>query len=156
MSLSAKEASALLGVAPSGNVFRLPVREDYAERMRIRRLTEAAEEERAQKEAEENKRRAKELADYERPERHAALVRHHAAKRRVAKLMRTPPWANQEAIRAVYEEAVRMRDKTGIEHHVDHIIPLQGEMVSGLHVENNLQILPWYENLKKHNRFEAE
>lgn len=88
-------------------------------------------------------------------ERRAGLVRHHAAKRRAARLRRTPPWADQKAIRAIYERARRLTVESGVEHHVDHIIPLQGERVSGLHVENNLQVLTGSENSRKRNLFEA-
>lgn len=84
-----------------------------------------------------------------------ALIRHHAAKRRVVKLQRTPPWADQTAIKAIYAEAVRLKRETGVEYHVDHEIPLQGELVSGLHVHQNLQILTGSENSKKSNRFEV-
>lgn len=86
----------------------------------------------------------------------AALVRHHAAKRRTTKLNRTPDWADMEAIRAVYARAQAISRETGIPHHVDHAIPLQGKLVSGLHVHNNLQILTGSENSKKHNHFEVE
>lgn len=68
--------------------------------------------------------------------------------------MRMPPWANGAAIRAIYAEAKRLTRETGIQHHVDHIIPLQGERVTGLHVETNLQILTGSENSRKRNRFE--
>ena len=85
----------------------------------------------------------------------AALLRHHAAKRRATKLQRTPAWADMAAIRAVYDRAQAITRETGIEHHVDHELPLQGELVSGLHVHNNLQVLTASENSKKRNRFEV-
>lgn len=85
----------------------------------------------------------------------AALVRHHAAKRRVVKLQRTPSWADQKAIRAIYDEALRLTQETGVEHHVDHEIPLQGLLVSGLHVHQNLKAIPASVNVRKHNHFEV-
>lgn len=87
-------------------------------------------------------------------EARAALIRYHSAKRRAAKLQRTPPWADQVAIRLIYEEAHARSIETGEPHHVDHDIPLQGELVSGLHVHNNLQVLTGPENIRKSNRFE--
>lgn len=84
----------------------------------------------------------------------AALVRFHAGRRRVAKIKRTAPWADQAAIRAIYAEAQRLTAVTGVPHHVDHDYPLQGELVSGLHVETNLQILTGAENSRKKNHFE--
>lgn len=86
----------------------------------------------------------------------AATVRFHAAKRRTLRLQRTPLWADAEAIRAIYLEAQRLTRDTGVPHHVDHDVPLQGKLVSGLHVHNNLQILTGSENSKKRNRFEIE
>lgn len=91
-----------------------------------------------------------------RREARTALLRFHAAKRRAARLQRTPPWVNFDAIRAVYTEAHRLTSETGIPHHVDHEIPLQGEFVSGLHVHTNLQILTGSENSRKRNRFDIE
>lgn len=85
-----------------------------------------------------------------------ALIRFRANKRRAAKLQRTPPWADLDAMRAIYAEAHRLTHETGTPHHVDHEIPLQGELVSGLHVHTNLQILTGSENSKKRNRFEVQ
>lgn len=78
------------------------------------------------------------------------------AKRRAAKLERTVSWSNADAIKAIYTEAQRLTEETGEPYHVDHIIPLQGELVSGLHVENNLQVLTAYDNLSKSNTFNIE
>jgi hypothetical protein len=64
-----------------------------------------------------------------------------------------PPWADKKAIRAVYIKARQLTVETGIKHEVDHIIPSTHELVCGLHVENNLQILTESENIKKSNSF---
>lgn len=55
---------------------------------------------------------------------------------------------------SIYKECKRLSEITGILHHVDHIVPLKGENVCGLHVPCNLQILTAEENLKKGNRHE--
>jgi hypothetical protein len=60
-----------------------------------------------------------------------------------------PLWADPLAIAKIYA-----RCPPG--HHVDHEIPLRGRLVSGLHVETNLQYLPASENHRKHNKFEVE
>jgi hypothetical protein len=88
-------------------------------------------------------------------ERTAANVRHHAAKRRAARIQRTPRWADMPAIEAIYREAQRATALTGVPHHVDHRIPLTHPLVCGLHVHQNLQVLTGSENSRKRNRFEV-
>jgi 5-methylcytosine-specific restriction endonuclease McrA len=68
------------------------------------------------------------------------------ANRRAAKLNATPKWVDRKELRRVYEECPE-----GME--VDHIIPLKGATVSGLHVPWNLQYLTKSENSAKGNRF---
>lgn len=75
------------------------------------------------------------------------------AKRKIAKRQAIPRWADLAAIHAIYQEAARLTRDTGIAHHVDHIYPLQGNTVCGLHVAENLQILTATANMQKHNRF---
>lgn len=78
------------------------------------------------------------------------------AKRRAAKLQRVPVWLTKEdfkTITAIYKEARTLTESTGIQHHVDHIIPLLGKNVSGFHCPKNLQILTATENMKKKNKF---
>ena len=88
-------------------------------------------------------------------ERQAALRHVIAGRRRAAKMQRTPPWADREKIKAVYLEARALTKLTGVEHHVDHVIPLQGKLVSGLHVHQNLQVLVASQNCRKGNRFDV-
>ena len=71
---------------------------------------------------------------------------HRQAKRRTSIINRTPTWSEEEKIKEFYNKC-----PTG--HHVDHIIPLQGKIVSGLHVLDNLQYLTEQENLKKGNKY---
>lgn len=76
------------------------------------------------------------------------------AKRKTAQLQRTPVWdPNADLIIAKYQLAAMLTKASGIPHHVDHIIPLQGRNVSGLHVFSNLRVIPGSDNVKKSNSF---
>ena len=77
----------------------------------------------------------------------------YSAKRHVAKLNAVPKWADRKAIRLFYKEAARLTRETGIKHEVDHIVPIQGKLVCGLHCEANLQVLTKQQNISKHNKW---
>lgn len=77
---------------------------------------------------------------------------HYFHKRRAAELQATPPWADFDAIEAVYADAQCIQAATGIAQHVDHIVPLISKLVCGLHCEANLRPIPASENTKKNNR----
>jgi hypothetical protein len=62
---------------------------------------------------------------------------------------RTPMWADVDAIKKFYREKPEG-------YHVDHVIPLNGKLVSGLHVLENLQYLPAKENNLKNNHYEVQ
>lgn len=74
--------------------------------------------------------------------------------RQARKLMATPAWASAEKISEIYWHAECLR-RSGQNVQVDHIVPLRGKNVCGLHVESNLQILNKTKNQSKGNRFEA-
>lgn len=80
----------------------------------------------------------------------------HARKAQTARMKRYPAWADDEKIQAVYAAAKVMTKMMDEPFHVDHVLPLQGKKVSGLHVHQNLQILPARENHQKHAKFEPE
>ena len=68
----------------------------------------------------------------------------------------TPAWANEFFIEEAYQlAALRTKLKTGgvSKWHVDHVVPLRSKLVCGLHVENNLEVIPASENCSKSNRY---
>jgi hypothetical protein len=69
-----------------------------------------------------------------------------SANERAVRLQRLPTWADRELIKEFY-----LNCPEG--YHVDHIIPLRGKLVSGLHTIDNLQYLPAKENISKGNKF---
>ena len=75
------------------------------------------------------------------------------ARRRAQEKRAMPCWANEFFIAEAYHLAQLREQHTGFGWHVDHVIPLQNPLVCGLHVENNLQVIPATENWKKSNSF---
>ena len=76
--------------------------------------------------------------------------------RRANLLKATPKWVTKENLKDIesfYICSQMFSMYTGQKYHVDHIIPLRGKKVSGLHVPNNLQVIPAKENLSKQNSF---
>lgn len=79
-------------------------------------------------------------------------LRAKGAARRAAKMRATPKWADLAQIAAIYAECERISKDNGIPHEVDHIFPLKGKTLCGLHVPENLQIIPRRQNRSKGNR----
>ncbi len=80
----------------------------------------------------------------------ARLARYYTAKKNAAPLWLTQVMVNEMEL--VYIESASKTKETGMSHNVDHIVPLQGKTVSGLHVPWNLQILTKMENCRKSNK----
>jgi hypothetical protein len=74
------------------------------------------------------------------------------SRRRAALLRAVPSWADEKLIAEFYETARGLGMWTGDWYHVDHIVPLLGRTVCGLHCQANLQVLPAVENIRKLNR----
>lgn len=88
-------------------------------------------------------------------ERNRNVKNYHTATRRAEKQQATPKWLTEthlEQIGIFYEAAHSLSRELNIKFHVDHIIPLKGKHICGLHVPWNLQVLEATENLKKHNK----
>lgn len=100
-------------------------------------------------------RRKKLTSDYQKRNKHRRNA--NLAKYRSAKINATPVWLSGPQlaqIQRTYKLREIITDATGEEYHVDHIIPLRGENVCGLHVPWNLQVIPAVDNLSKNNRYE--
>ena len=81
----------------------------------------------------------------------------YQGKRKAAQLQRTPKWLTESDLRMIeakYSLAAMLTREIGILYHVDHIIPLQGKKVSGLHVFSNLRVIPGTDNVKKSNSYQ--
>jgi hypothetical protein len=84
-----------------------------------------------------------------------SAIRKNSAKRLAQELLALPKWLTEDdmfLIREIYELAALRSRITGIVWEVDHIIPLRGKTVCGLHVPQNLQVITRTENRKKNNK----
>ena len=99
------------------------------------------------------------LAEYQRRKNklHPAQRNLWTANYRSAKDSRQPNWLSRVDLlemESAYAYCAALR-KVGLDYHVDHIVPLRGRTVSGLHVPWNLQVIPGSQNTSKSNRFDA-
>ena len=85
-------------------------------------------------------------------EKNRHMFNEYARRRKHGVKKATPLWASREKILLIYKQATEMR-AAGEDVHVDHVIPLGGKTVCGLHVETNLQIIPAVENHRKRHSF---
>jgi hypothetical protein len=107
---------------------------------------------------EKNKQRAAEYGKKYRAE-NKALCNFLCQRRKIDLLNRTPKWLSKDDlwfIKEAYELAILRSKLTKVQWHVDHIIPLRGKYVSGLHVPQNLRVVTWKENQSKTNKFEVQ
>lgn len=104
----------------------------------------------------ENKEEYKEINDRWRAN-NTDKINANSAKRYALKADAIPPWLSKEDkenIKSIYSLCSKLTESTGTPHHVDHIVPLKGRNVCGLHVPWNLQVISAEENLSKGNRYD--
>ena len=107
--------------------------------------------EKAMARPDEDKRRYKKNHKIANPDMYREMVSLRRRRFRQA----TPKWLSAEQkleIRLKYRLAIELSRRTGVRHAVDHVVPLHGETVCGLHVPWNLEVLTQDENLKKYNK----
>lgn len=89
-------------------------------------------------------------------ENNPGMYRAHFKKRQQLKRRAMPAWADEAAMKAIYDECSRISKETGVKHHVDHYYPLKNDYVCGLHNEYNLRIITAFDNLSKGNSLPTE
>lgn len=78
------------------------------------------------------------------------------AERRAARIQATPKWYKRTDAIPFFEEAKRLTEETGVPHVVDHIVPLRGKKVCGLHVKENFRVITAAANWSKFNHFDED
>ena len=145
------------GITRKKQADRAKYEEEHAEEIAAEKARKKEEQARKKREAMalRYKERREELQqaqrDYYRRNVGAHLDRNAA--RRAAQIERTPAWSDPNEMGEIYNSAAEISEITGVPHEVDHVIPLQGQHVSGLHHQDNLLVVPKSDNRTKGNRF---
>jgi hypothetical protein len=127
------------------------IRREYSKRNREKNRAKRNEEASAYYYAHRQERRAKGTAWRK---ANPGKVNEATTRRRGRERRAMPAWADLSVMAEFYARASDISRVTGVRHVVDHIAPLRGRLVSGLHVGDNFQILTNAENLKKGRRWE--
>lgn len=101
---------------------------------------------------------AKRISDKKYYEANKPKYRHVRAKRRAAERQRTPAWLTSDdywMVEEAYSLAALRTKMFGFRWDVDHVVPLLGKNVSGLHVPNNLQVISAKHNRSKSNKYKV-
>jgi len=88
--------------------------------------------------------------------RHPSIANGWERMRRARRLQATPEWLSESdklGLRHIYKSCKIKTAWTGVRHSVDHIVPIQGDAVCGLHVPWNVRVVTSKDNLAKGNRF---
>jgi hypothetical protein len=137
-------------------LYRKNNREHLREYKKAWRLANKEQQEAKEKQYYETKKEQIKQYQIEYKKTNPAKVNALSKKRKFGKKQRTPCWLTEidyERIETQYKLAYYLSKITGITYHVDHILPLHGKYVSGLHTPNNLQVLPAKENLQKGTKY---
>jgi hypothetical protein len=128
---------------------RLQKKKEYYEKNRDKIL--ASEQKRYTRQSERLKQQAKDFRKNN-PDKHNSLN----ARTRASKLQALPKWLTEDdkwMMKEAYSLAQLRTRILGFMWHVDHIVPLRGKTVCGLHVPWNLQVIPAVANLSKSNQW---